>query len=155
MAINREKGRYIVTKPTKYPRLKKSDMTAELIKRTGLDSKTVSLVLLKYHEIIRDTLRNSVEYSLPKIGVLTFAERAPAPAGVRWNGSEKRYMEMPARAGHLRVVFKCDNDFKKDILKNTLFGYEATPEEWNEWVMRYHPDDPRFAKWRLDKEESE
>ena len=65
----------------KYPRLGKADMKKELIRRTGVDSKIIEIVLTAYHDIIRETLQQGVEYSLPDIGVITFRDYPPRPAG--------------------------------------------------------------------------
>ena len=86
----------------KYPRLGKADMKKELIRRTGVDSKIIEIVLTAYHDIIRETLQHGVEYSLPDIGVITFRDYPPRPAGEYWNGFQKRRMYYPDRRGFAR-----------------------------------------------------
>ena len=56
-------------------------MSKELRRRTGVDPKIIELVLRNYHDIIRETLQHGVEYSLPDIGVITFRDYPPRPAG--------------------------------------------------------------------------
>lgn len=130
----------------KYPRLGKNDMKKEVRRRTGVDKDIIELVLTNYHDIIRETLQHGVEYSLPDIGVLTFREQQPRPAGEYWNGFQKRRMYYPARAGWLRLFFRAEKHMASYVKNNTLFGENCTKEEWDAWVLENYPDHPKFAK---------
>ena len=111
-------------------------MKKELIRRTGVDPKIIEIVLTNYHDIIRETLQHGVEYSLPDIGVITFRDHPPKPAGEYWNGFQKRRMYYPDRMGYYRLEFKA----------GTLYGKGPTKEEWDAWVLENYPNNPKFAK---------
>lgn len=134
--------------PTKYPRLTKADMKKELVRRTGVDSKIVEIVITNYHDIMREALQHGVEYSLPDIGVLTFTTFPPRPAGEYWNGFQKRRMYYPSRQGYLKLFFKVEKNMKSMVKRNTLYGDCCTKEEWDAWVLENYPDNPKFARER-------
>lgn len=134
----------------KYPRLGKADMSKELRRRTGVNSKIIELVLRNYHDIIRETLQHGVEYSLPDIGVLTFKPFAPRPAGEYWNGFQKRRMYYPNRQGFLKLFFKPEYHMASYVKMNTAFGEKCSKEEWDAWVLENYPDNPKFMKEEED-----
>lgn len=130
----------------KYPRLGKRDMKKEVVRRSGVEKEVVERVLVIYHDIIRETLQHGVEYALPDIGVLTFREQKPRPAGEYWNGFQKRRMYYPSRRGWLRLFFKAEYHMASYVKSNTLFGEGCSKEEWDAWVLENYPDNPAFAK---------
>lgn len=134
----------------KYPRLTKADMKKELIRRTGVDSKIIEIVLTNYHDIIRETLQHGVEYSLPDIGVITFRDHPPKPAGEYWNGFQKRRMYYPDRQGYYRLEFKAEKHMASAVKGGTLYGKGPTKEEWDAWVLENYPNNPKFAKEEED-----
>ena len=121
-------------------------MKKELIRRTGVDSKIIEIVLTAYHDIIRETLQHGVEYSLPDIGVITFRDHPPKPAGEYWNGFQKRRMYYPDRQGYYRLEFKAEKHMASAVKGGTLYGKGATKEEWDAWVLENYPDNPKFMK---------
>lgn len=135
-----------MTKPTKYPRLGKADMTKQIVKRCGLDQKYVTLVMDAFIDTLKDTLKSGVEYSLPGIGVITFQDYPPKPAGERWNGFKKTRMYYPAKEGYYRLRFKAERKFAQAVKAGTIYGEGCTSEEWNEWVLQNYPNNPKFAK---------
>lgn len=130
----------------KYPRLGKAALKKELVKRTGFTPKFIEAVLLAYNETLREALACGFEYNITGIGLLTFQEQKPRPAGEYWNGSEKKRMYFPDRPGYYKLWIKPDDKFKRYLRSSTYFGKVGDADEYNAWVMEHHPDKPIFAR---------
>lgn len=130
-----------MTKPTGFPRLKKSEITQEVISRTGFDSRVVVAVLKAYHDTIYQAYVHGIEVAIPNIGTLTFVDHKPRPAGIYWNGFKKERMYFPYRPGYYRPDFKPQRDFRTDMKGRTIYGEETGwTDEGVEYLRVNHPD---------------
>ena len=130
-----------MTKPTDFPRLKKSEITKEVISRTGIDGRIVTAVLKAYHDTIYQAYVHGIEVSIPNIGTLTFVDHKPRPAGIYWNGFKKERMYFPYRPGYYRPDLKPERDFRTDMKGRTIYDdIEGFSDERIEWLKTNHPD---------------
>lgn len=126
-------------KESKFPQMSKADITKEVIARTGMKSDVVTLVIKAYADIMYETYSNGIEVRLPNIGVLSFQDRPPRPAGIYWNGYAKDRTYFPNREGYYRPLLVATRDFKQALKGHTIYGEGNSDEEYEEWVRQAHP----------------
>lgn len=134
---NREKGHKM--KESKFPQMSKADITKEIIARTGMKSDVINLVMKAYTDIVYEAYSNGIEVRLPNIGVLSFQDKPPRPAGMYWNGYAKEKTYFLNRPGYYRPLLVATRDFKQALKGRTIYGEERSEEEYDEWVRQAHP----------------
>ena len=95
---------------------------------------------------------NMLKFCWPpsRIGVITFRDHPPKPAGEYWNGFQKRRMYYPDRQGYYRLEFKAEKHMASYVKAGTLYGKGCSKEEWDAWVLENYPNNPKFAKEEED-----
>lgn len=136
-------------KESKFPQMSKADINKEIIARTGMKSEIITSVMKAYTDIVYEAYSHGIEVRLPHIGVLSFQDKPPRPAGLYWNGYKKDRTYFPNRPGYYRPMLVPSRGFKEALKGCTIHGENNSDEEYEEWLREAHPE--AFEKRRLKK----